>query len=195
LLRRFISTRSHYSFTVVFNVCVRVLGRLGGAFARDDTSPRATHQDHLGRLKSHPRAPQRRPGDPRRPREGCQKAKNVDLGLKKCSSQRFRGKSSSAAQSGPRAPKRAPRGPTGSPKGPAQERAKSRQGRHKRPRSPKAQNGLLNPPEARTRENQGFFSPGGATRTAQEPRSARSHLGRPKSHPREGPRRLTNTKK
>ena len=54
---------------------------------------------------------------PRRPREGSQKAINVDFPPKNISFQRFRGKSSLAAKSGPRAPKRGPRAAKSSPRG------------------------------------------------------------------------------
>ena len=89
---------------------------------------------------------------PRRPREGSQKAKNVDFPLENVGVQRFRGKSSLAAKSGPTAPKRAPTGPTGSPKGgPREDQERPKRGPRGSKMGPKmAPKGLPGgPPEPR----------------------------------------------
>ena len=64
-----------------------------------------------------PRASQERPGRLQRRPRGPLEGQNVKFHIENVGFQRFRGKSSLAAKSGARAPKRVPRGPTGGPKG------------------------------------------------------------------------------
>ena len=148
--------------------------------ARNCAQPRPGPGTRPGPPRKHPgpfRTDKSHPG-------GSQKAKNVDLPLKNICFQRFRGKSSLAANSGPRAPKRAPRGPTGSPKGArsgpgaAQERAKSRQEQPKRTPRARAQNapprGLRRPRERPMRGSGEALEPNGVQARGEQTRGNKS---------------------
>ena len=117
-------------------------------------SLRAT-QDHLGATRMASEAP-------KRPRERSQKAQNVDYHRKHAGFQRFRGTSSLAAKSGPRAPKEPQEDPRAAQQGPG-----AGQGRPKRgPRAAKSTpRGRPGPGEAKSDLGEGP----GAPRAAREP--------------------------